>query len=118
MERRFGTLQHMGPTSERDVMQKIWDWAQETLTTEGKSNKFLISTDHKERAVWHVAANCNNQFFFREFMLVGFWLRITEAIYNKFLLATELKDKTVWQVVTERHQVELSEKLRSRLEIN
>jgi len=51
-------------------------------------------------------------------MLVGFMSGITEPIYNKFLLDTELKYKTVWQIVTERHQVELSEKLRSRLEIN
>jgi hypothetical protein len=56
--------------------------------------------------------------YFRQFMLVGFMSGITEPIYNKFLLATELKYRTVWQVVTERHQVELSEKLRSRLEIN
>ena len=82
----------------------------------GESNKFLKSTDHKESAVWHVAA-IRNGLFFIEFMLVGFRLRITEPIYNKFLLDTELKYKTVWQIVTERHQVELSEKLHSRLEI-
>jgi len=38
-------------------MQKIWDLAQEKLTTEEKSNKILISTDHKETTVRHVAAN-------------------------------------------------------------
>jgi hypothetical protein len=48
-----------------DVMQKMWEWAKKRLTTEEKSNKFLKSTDHKESAVWHVAANCNRLFFYR-----------------------------------------------------
>ena len=45
-----------------DVMQKIWGWAQKELTSEEKCIKILIATDHKERTVWHVAANCNNLF--------------------------------------------------------
>ena len=63
-----------------------------------------------------MAANCN-KLFFREFILVGFRLRIAEVIYSKLLLATDRKFRTVWQVVTERQQVEISEKLRSGLEI-
>jgi len=43
-------------------MQKIWGWVEEKLTSEEKSNKFLITTDNKERTVWHVAANCNKLF--------------------------------------------------------
>jgi len=46
-----------------DVMKKMWQWAKENLTTQEKSNKFLITTDHKERTVWHVAANCNKLLF-------------------------------------------------------
>jgi len=91
--------------------------AEGKLTTEEKTNKFLISTDHKERTVWHVAANCN-KLFFREFMLIGFMLIITEDIYIKLLLATDRKVRAVWQVLTERHYVEISEKLRSGLNRN
>jgi len=43
-------------------MQKIMEWVQGKLTTEEKYNKFLIITDHKERAIWYVAANCNKLF--------------------------------------------------------
>jgi len=43
---------------------------------------------------------------------------MAQEIYNKLLLATDRKNRTVWQVVTERQQVELSEKLRSGLEIS
>jgi len=46
-------------------MQKIWEWAEEKLTSEEKCNKLLITTDHKERTVWHVAANCNILFVWR-----------------------------------------------------
>jgi hypothetical protein len=62
-------------------MQKIRVGAKKRITADKKSNKFLISTDHKERTVWHVAANCK-KLFFREFMLIGFMLRIAQAIYN------------------------------------
>ena len=48
--------------SKLDIMQKIWDLAQERQTKEEKSNKFVILTDYKERAVWHVAANCDKLF--------------------------------------------------------
>ena len=113
-EGRYGTLQRIGQT--RCNAENVGVGLKET-NNGGESNKFLKSTDHKESAVWHVAA-IRNGLFFIEFMLVGFRLRITEPIYNKFLLATDHKDRTVWQVVTEQHQVDLSEELRTRLEIN
>jgi len=45
-------------------------------------------------------------------------LIITEDIYIKILLATDRKVRTVWQVLTERQQLEISEKSRSGLEIS
>jgi len=45
-----------------DVMQKMWEWAEEKLTSGEKYNNFFITTDHKERTVWHVAPNCNKLF--------------------------------------------------------
>jgi len=50
-----------------EVMQKIWEWDQEKLTTQEINNTFLMARDYKGMTAWHVAALCNN-LFFREFM--------------------------------------------------
>jgi ankyrin repeat protein len=43
-------------SGEQYVMQKIWDWAEEKLTTEEKRNEMLLRTDNDGRTAWHFAA--------------------------------------------------------------
>jgi hypothetical protein len=41
---------------ELDVRQKIWEWAEERLTTEEIKNELLLGTDHEGRNPWQLAA--------------------------------------------------------------
>jgi endo-1,4-beta-D-glucanase Y len=38
------------------IFPKIWEWANEKLTTEDINNKRLLSTENKGKTLWHVAA--------------------------------------------------------------
>ena len=40
-----------------DIMQKIWEWATEKLTTEEMKNEMLLRTDRGRRTVWHLAVS-------------------------------------------------------------
>jgi ankyrin repeat protein len=42
--------------SKLDLLQKIWDWAEEKLQEEEITNKLLLATDSRGRTVIHVAA--------------------------------------------------------------
>jgi ankyrin repeat protein len=44
-------------TGNLDILQKIWEWDQETLTKEEINNKVLLATDNEGMAAWHWAAN-------------------------------------------------------------
>ena len=41
---------------ELDLMQKIWELAEEKLTTEEIKNEILLRTDHEGTTAWHRAA--------------------------------------------------------------
>jgi hypothetical protein len=43
-----------------EILQEVWDWAKEKLTTEEINNKLLLATDNKGRTIWHIAAKCVN----------------------------------------------------------
>jgi len=42
------------------VVEKLWEWCKEILTTEELSSKFLLAKDELEQTVWHKAA-INNE---------------------------------------------------------
>jgi len=39
-----------------EILQKIWEWAKEKLTTEEINNKLLLGTDNEGGIDWHLAA--------------------------------------------------------------
>jgi hypothetical protein len=41
-----------------EILQKVWEWANEKLTTEEINNKLLLATDKRERAVLYMARAC------------------------------------------------------------
>jgi len=43
-----------------DILHKIWEWAEEKLTTEEINIKLLLGTDSKGRTAWHSAAKVSN----------------------------------------------------------
>jgi hypothetical protein len=42
------------------ILQKVWEWATENLTTEDINNNFLLGTDMYGRTVLHLAATKRN----------------------------------------------------------
>jgi len=47
--------------SNLEELQKVWEWAENKLTTEEiKKNKFLLGTDAEGRIAWHLAAEEGN----------------------------------------------------------
>jgi len=43
-----------------EVIQKLWEWAKENLTTEEINNKLLLMTDEEGKTAWHIAAKRGN----------------------------------------------------------
>ena len=39
-----------------EMLQKVWEWTKEELTTEEIKNKLLLATDNKGRNAWQLAA--------------------------------------------------------------
>ena len=39
-----------------EALQKLWEWAEEKLTTEEIKNKLLLGTDAEGRTAWYLAA--------------------------------------------------------------
>jgi hypothetical protein len=39
-----------------DILLKVWEWAEEKLTTEDINNNFLLATDNEGMSAWHLAA--------------------------------------------------------------
>jgi len=77
-----------------EILQKLWEWAKEELTTE-EINKLLLATDKKGSTVWHVAAKKGTPEILQK---VREWAKeklTTEEINNKLLLATNCEGKTV-----------------------
>jgi hypothetical protein len=97
-----------------EMLQKVWEWAKEKLTTEEICNKLFLATDNTGTTVWHMAAK---RFTFLLWILSD-WAekaKLTE-MYNKF--ATDIKGRTDWQVAEQRHIVEILEKFRSSMKRN
>ena len=61
-----------------EILQKMWDWAKENLTT-AEINKLLSATDEKGRTAFHVAAEfCNLEILQKILDLAkGIWLKRT-----------------------------------------
>ena len=41
-----------------ELLQKVWEWANEKLTSEELNNILLLATDDEGRNVFHMAAKC------------------------------------------------------------
>jgi endo-1,4-beta-D-glucanase Y len=50
----------------RDVLQKVWDWAKNYLTTEEIINNLLLATDNNVYTACHLAAKGGEQHAFKK----------------------------------------------------
>ena len=39
-----------------EILEKVWEWAKEKLTTEELNNKLILDTDTDGMTAWHLAA--------------------------------------------------------------
>jgi len=72
-----------------EILQKVWEWANEKLTTEEIINKLLLATDKWRRTVFHMEADQGRLEILEK---VWEWANeklTTEQINNKLLLATD-----------------------------
>ena len=85
--------------TERDniqVLEKLWECANEKLTTEEINNKLLLATDNAGMTAWQRAAYTGNLDILLQ---VWEWAEnrlTTEEINNKLLLATDIAGMTAW----------------------
>ena len=71
-----------------NVLQKVWEWANENLTREEINNKFLLNTDNEGMTAWHWAARCGSLDVLHK---VRGWANenLTREEINNKLLATD-----------------------------
>ena len=84
--------------SRRDVHQKMWDWAEENLTTQEIKNELLLVRSSEGETVWHFAAVRSKLDFWE-------WAKenlTREEIKNNLLLDTDREGRTAWDRATER----------------
>ena len=78
------------------VLKKLWEFANEKLTTEEINNKLLLATDKEGMTAWHRAA-CEGKL--DTLLQVWEWAAEklkTEEINKKLLLATDNEGMTTW----------------------
>jgi len=81
-----------------EILQKLWEWAKEKLTTEEINNTLLLGTDNEGRTAWHLAAMWSNV---ENLQKVWEWAKerlTTEEINTKFLLGTDNGGRTAWHL--------------------
>jgi len=81
-----------------EVLQKVWELAEEKLTTEEINNKLLLGTDNKGKAAWHYAAENGNLEVLHEIWKCTEAKLTTEEINNKLLLGTDKERNTPWHL--------------------
>jgi hypothetical protein len=93
------------------ILEKLWEWAKENLTTDEINNKLLLATDDNGRTVWHVAAEWCKPKILQKVWVVAKEKLTTEEIKNKILLATDNKGRTVWHVAAARGKPEILQRV-------
>jgi len=46
--------------SNSEILEKLWEWAKQKLTTEEIKNKLLLGTDQDGKTAWHYADELGN----------------------------------------------------------
>jgi len=94
-----------------EVIKKIWEWVQETLTTEEKKNKLLLRTDGEGRTVWHFAASQSKLDVMQKIREYAEEKLTTEEIKNGILLRTDLVGWTAWHIAANTGKIDVMQKI-------
>jgi len=72
-----------------NILQKVWEWAKESLTKEEINDKLLLGTDKDGRTTWHYAATRGNSEILQKLWEWAKENLTKEEINNKLLLGTD-----------------------------
>jgi ankyrin repeat protein len=98
------------------LLQKLWKWAKEKLTTEDLNNKLLLDKDKRGQTTWQVAAQWGNLHFLQKLWEWAKEKLGTENLSNKLLLVKDVRGRTVWHMAAESGNLELLQQLRDWVE--
>jgi hypothetical protein len=92
-----GTIWHVAAiVSNLKVLNKLWEWTKEKLTTDEIKEKVLFDTDKIGRNIWHLASEGGN---LEKLSNTWEWAKenlTREEINNKLLLNTDNEGMTAW----------------------
>jgi endo-1,4-beta-D-glucanase Y len=84
-----------------EVLEKVWEWVKEKLTTDELNTEFLLAKDDTEHTALHVAAIILN---IESLEKIWKWAKsnlTTEKLITELLLAEDYQKKTAWLVAAE-----------------
>jgi len=93
------------------VLEKLWEWTKENLTTDEINKKLLLATDHNGMTIWHVAAEWDKPEILEKVWDMAEEKLTTEELKSKLLLVTDKMGRTDWHVAAERVTPEILQKL-------
>jgi endo-1,4-beta-D-glucanase Y len=94
-----------------EVMQKIWEWAEEKLTREEIKNNLLSHNDRERRAAWQVAAYQSKLDIMHKIWEWAEEKLTTEEIKKEMLLRTDDDGRTVWQLAVYSGNLDIMQKI-------
>ena len=84
-----------------EALDKLWKCANEELTSQESSNKFLLNKEDKERYVWHVATKMGNVSVLKKLWMWAKEKQTTDEFKPTFFFAKHLMGKSAWHDATE-----------------
>jgi ankyrin repeat protein len=94
-----------------EVLEKLWEWAKEKLTTGELCNKFLLAKAKKEASAWLYASLWGNLVALQRLWEWGKERLNPEELNNKLLLAKDNMEQTALHVAAQEGNLEVLQKL-------
>jgi hypothetical protein len=96
---------------EIEILQELWEWGKETLTTYELRDKLLLGKENEGKTAWQFATMEGKVEALEKLWEWGKETLIKEDLKNKLLLAKDNDDKTAWHFAATGVQVEALKKL-------
>ena len=94
-----------------EVIKKIWEWAQEKLTTEEIKNKLLLCTNREGRTAWQLAAYRGKLNVTQKMWEWAEEKLTTEEIKYEMLLCTDREGRTAWHLAAYSGKLDAMKKI-------
>jgi len=94
-----------------ELLEKLWECANEKLTTEEINKKLLLATDVDRRTVFHMATDRGRVEILQKLWEWANEKLTTVEIKNKLLLATDVERRTVFHMAADKDTLEILQKI-------